>query len=250
MIFESSKDSSNHFSISPQNRRLGSEFEARSHRIMSDYVTLKRCESLYLDAIERGGQGNCFFRCIAAATGIHYMIIRRGVMELMLEREDVYGGLGDFSAYGGYEAYCYLVGSDGFYVQDNSKIIACVDWLRMQGARHEILILGASGQYDVFVSGDPRLSIAPIGNAKGPIILIHLKAGAHYMEGVRQTGWSIQKGRSSNGVRVADLLSLQQSMATELNRIIQQARSAVFDDQRPPPVCPAEVDPDVFDALR
>ena len=64
----------------------------------------------------------------------------------MRDNEPIYGGLGDFETYGGYQANCDLVGTCGICVEGNAEIVANSDFI----SRH-ILILGADINHDLYI---------------------------------------------------------------------------------------------------
>ena len=95
----------------------------------------------------------------------------------MRDNEEIYGGLGDFERYGGYQRYCDLVGTCGFYVQGNAEIAATSDFI----SRH-LLILGADADHDVYVFAGAIGLGAPahIGVDENPIIISHWHTSQHY----------------------------------------------------------------------
>ncbi len=97
-----------------------------------------------LKSVDRGGGGDCWWLCNAAEAGISMKDLRSGVAQLMRENEHIYGPLGNFEAYGGYQRYCDLVGTCGVYVEGNAEINATADYI----SRH-ILILGADQDRNV-----------------------------------------------------------------------------------------------------
>ena len=74
-----------------------------------DDLLRNRLPHVGLKSINRGG-GDCWWHCIAAEAGISLKDLRSGVAQHMHENEHVYGQLGNFDAYGGYQNYCDLVG--------------------------------------------------------------------------------------------------------------------------------------------
>jgi len=70
--------------------------------------------------------------------------LRRGVAQHMRDNEEIYGGLGNFERYGGYQCYCDLVATCGFYVQGKCKNRCTSDFI----SRH-LLILGADHDVNV-----------------------------------------------------------------------------------------------------
>jgi hypothetical protein len=113
----------------------------------ASYHLLKtRLSSLGLDVWELGGGGDCFFSSIALSVGISVPEFRRGVAQHMRDNEAIYEGLGNFGIYGGYQHYCDLVGTCGFYVEVNFEIATTADFV----SRH-LLILGADTDHDVSI---------------------------------------------------------------------------------------------------
>ena len=68
-----------------------------------------RLSSLGLESWDMGGGGDCFFDCLAPLAGMTVPVLRRCVAQHMRDNEHIYGSLGDFELYGGYQSYCDLV---------------------------------------------------------------------------------------------------------------------------------------------
>ena len=85
-----------------------------SDRVSDDHLLKSRLSSLGLDVWELGGGGDCFFSSIAPSVGMSVPEFRRGVAQHMRDNEAIYGGLGNFEIYGGYQRYCDFVGTCGF----------------------------------------------------------------------------------------------------------------------------------------
>ena len=68
-----------------------------------------RLSSLGLESWDMGGGGDCFFHCLAPLVGMTVPVLRCCVAQHMRDNEHIYGGLGDFELYGGYQSYCDLV---------------------------------------------------------------------------------------------------------------------------------------------
>ena len=102
--------------------------------------------------------------------------LRRDVAQLMRENEDVYGGLGNFDEFGGYQNYCDLVGTCGVYVEGNAELAATADYI----SRH-ILILGADEHRDVYLFAGAIGLGAPVHLAddEAPIIVAHWRDMQH-----------------------------------------------------------------------
>ncbi len=112
-----------------------------------DNLLRTRLPSIGVRSIDRGGRGDCWFYSIAAEIGMSMEDLRRGVAQHMRENEHIYGSLGDFKAFGGYQRYCDRVGTCGVFVEGNAELAATADYI----SRH-ILILGADKSRDVYLS--------------------------------------------------------------------------------------------------
>ena len=69
---------------------------------------MNRLSSLGFESWDLGGAGDCFFRCFDPTVGMTVPELRRRVAQLaqhMRDKEPIYGSLGDFEIYGGYQAY-------------------------------------------------------------------------------------------------------------------------------------------------
>jgi hypothetical protein len=62
-----------------------------------------------------------FFHCLAPLVGMTVPELRRCLAYVVRDNEQIYGGLGDFELYGGYQAYCDLVATCGIYVEEMLK---------------------------------------------------------------------------------------------------------------------------------
>ena len=93
-----------------------------------------------------GGGGDCFFNSIERSVGMSVPEFRHGVAQHMRDNEAIYEGLCNFGIYGGYQHYCDLVGTCGFYVEVNFEIAIAADFV----SRH-LLILGADTDHDVSI---------------------------------------------------------------------------------------------------
>ena len=124
-----------------------------------------------------GGGGDCFFHCLAPLVGMTVPVLRRCVAQHMRDNEHIYGGLGDFELYGGYQSYCDLVATCGVYVEGNAEIAATSDFI----SRH-ILILGADSNHDVYIFAGAIGLGAPahLSVDKSPVIIAHCHTTQHY----------------------------------------------------------------------
>ena len=67
--------------------------------------------------MDLGGGGDCFFHCLAPLVGMTVPELRYSVAKHMRDNEVIYGDLGDFELYGGFQHYCNLVSTYGIYVR-------------------------------------------------------------------------------------------------------------------------------------
>ena len=65
-----------------------------------------RLSSLGLEPWDLGGGGDCFFHCLAPLVGTTVSELRHSVAQHMRDNELIYGDLGDFELYGGFQR-CY-----------------------------------------------------------------------------------------------------------------------------------------------
>ena len=68
-----------------------------------DQLLKTRIQYLGYDAWELGGGGDCFLKSISPSVGIPSSDLRHRVAQHMRDNEEIYGGLGDFERYGGYQ---------------------------------------------------------------------------------------------------------------------------------------------------
>ena len=131
---------------------------------------MNRLSSLGLEAWDLGGAGDCFFHCLAPIVRMTVPELRRRVAQHMRDNQPIYGGLGDFELYGGYQSYCDLVATCGVYVEGNAEIAATSDFI----SRH-ILILGADSNHDVYIFAGAIGLGAPahLGVDESPVIIAH-----------------------------------------------------------------------------
>ena len=78
---------------------------------------INRLSSLGLEPWDLGGGGDCFFHCLAPLVGMTVPELRYSVAKHMRDNEVIYGDLGDFELYGGFQHYCNLVSTYGIYVR-------------------------------------------------------------------------------------------------------------------------------------
>ena len=177
-----------------------------------DQLLKTRLQFLGYDAWELGGGGDCFFNSISPSVGMSPPELRRGVAQHMRDNEEIYGALGDFDRYGGYQSYCDLVGTCGFYVQGNAEIAATSDFI----ARH-LLILGADADHDVYVFAGAIGLGAPahLGMDEAPIIIAHWRTSQHYTSTrlIIMRPWCAPKG-----AKRARIQELQKEYDNDLHR--------------------------------
>ena len=150
----------------------GDYFSVNMHQSIKN-----RLSSLGLEAWEMGGGGDCFFYCLAPIVEMTVPELRRFVAQHMRDNEHIYGDLGNFELYGGYQSYCDMVGTPGTYVEGNAEIAATADCI----SRH-ILILGADSNHDVYIFAGAIGLGAPahLGVDESPIIIAHCHSTQHY----------------------------------------------------------------------
>jgi hypothetical protein len=136
-----------------------------------------RLSSLGLEAWDHGGGGDCFFHCLAPLVEMTVSVLRRCVAQHMRDNEHIYGSLGDFEFYGGYQSYCEMVGTCGIYVEGNAEIAATADFI----SRH-LLILGDDSSHDVYIFAGAIGLGAPahLGVDESPVIIAHCRTTHTY----------------------------------------------------------------------
>jgi hypothetical protein len=153
---------------------------------------MNRLSSLGFESWDLGGACDCFFNCFDSTVGMTVPELRRRVAQHMRDNEPIYGGLGDFETYGGYQANCDLVGTCGICVEGNAEIVANSDFI----SRH-ILILGADINHDVYIFAGAIGLGAPahLGVDDSPIILAHCHQTQHYTRTyILHHPWNASKG--------------------------------------------------------
>ena len=182
---------------------------------------INRLSSLGLEAWDLGGGGDCFFHCLAPLVGMSVPVFRRCVAQHMRDNEHLYGGLGNFEFYGGYQCYCDMVGRCGTYVEGNAEIAATADLI----SRH-LLILGVDSNHDVYIFAGAIGLGAPahLGVDESPIIIAHCHITQHYTRTriILQPPWRAPKGLKR--ARSDELRRQNENQAT----LMESARGAVI----------------------
>ena len=102
-----------------------------------------RLSSLGLGPWDLGGGD---FYCLAPLVGMTVPELRYSVAQHMRNNELMYGHLGDFELYGGFQCYCDLVGTCGIYEEGDDEITATAYFI----SRH-LLTMGDDPDHDVYI---------------------------------------------------------------------------------------------------
>ncbi len=91
--------------------------------LFHDQLLKARIQYLGFDAWELGGGGDLFFTLFHLQLGFQIQICVIVLLSICETTKKFMEHL-DFERYGGYQCYCDLVGTCGFYVQADAEIVA------------------------------------------------------------------------------------------------------------------------------
>ena len=146
----------------------------------------------------------------------------------MRENQDLYCGFGDFAKYdGGYQSYCDLVDSNGFFAEGNAEMAASADCF----GRH-LLVFGQDVDHDAYFPPGGLALGAPVAlgeKFENPLLICHWLVAAHFTAVPIDSSILWKAPRNSKKARMEEIRLSNEAIQVEaselLSLVVAQARA-------------------------